>query len=197
MSSPHCFVLFPPSRCSLFRLHRLRILETPWLASSIILHAAYSTKSIMFTTSPLTPTSPASSSYDSHSPSSAVGHNLNGYDQTSTLMAQQRDGYSSSLPPGVSIRTVDTKQLSWWRAGVRNVLMRSLVHESRILGAMQVRRTYSSMAMYPPYFFQQEKFRTPLLDKYFLYTSSLGTHTFFMTILPCLFFFGHTDTARG
>ena len=45
--------------------------------------------------------------------------------------------------------------------------------------------------------FQQEKFRTPLLDKYFLYTSSLGTHTFFMTILPCLFFFGHTDTARG
>ena len=45
--------------------------------------------------------------------------------------------------------------------------------------------------------FRQEKFRTPVLDKYFLYTSSLGTHTFFMTVLPCLFFFGHTDTARG
>lgn len=45
--------------------------------------------------------------------------------------------------------------------------------------------------------FQKEKFRTRLLDKYFLYTSSLGTHTFFMTVLPCLFFFGHTDTARG
>ncbi len=167
------------------------------LASSIILHTAYSTKSMMFTTSPLTPTSPASSSYDSHSPSFDVRRNLNGYDQTSALIAQQRGGYSFSHPPSVSRRAADTKQLSWWRAGVRNVLMKSLVHESRILGAMQVRRTHSLNGKVPTILFRQEKCRTPLLDKYFLYTSSLGTHMFFMTVLPCLFFFGHTDAARG
>lgn len=156
MSSSHALFCFRPSGCSHFRFRRLWILETPSLALFIILHTAYSTNSMMFTTSPLTPTSQASSSYDPHSPSSDVGHNLDGYDQTSALIAQQRDGYSSSLPPGVSTRTVDTKQLSWWRAGVRNVLMRSLVHESRILGAMQVRRTHFPMAMYPPYFFNRK-----------------------------------------
>ena len=43
----------------------------------------------------------------------------------------------------------------------------------------------------------QEKIRTPWLDAYFVYTSTLGTHTFFMIILPALFFFGYDELGRG
>ncbi|KAF7338800.1 Sphingosine-1-phosphate phosphatase [Mycena sanguinolenta] len=39
--------------------------------------------------------------------------------------------------------------------------------------------------------------RTPFLDNYFVYTSALGTHTFFMTFLPMLFFFGYPELGRG
>jgi hypothetical protein len=123
-----------------------------WLTTFAGSRAAQPTKSIstMFTTSPLTPASPAWSSYDSHSPSFDGGDNLNEYNQKTALIARQRDGYSFSHSPSVSIRSSDTKQLSWWRAGVRNALMKSLVHESRILGTMQVRRTHSLMANCPP-----------------------------------------------
>lgn len=43
----------------------------------------------------------------------------------------------------------------------------------------------------------QKRIRTPWLDTYFVYTSSLGTHTFFMTLLPALYFFGYPETGRG
>ncbi|KAF9064016.1 phosphatidic acid phosphatase type 2/haloperoxidase, partial [Rhodocollybia butyracea] len=36
----------------------------------------------------------------------------------------------------------------------------------------------------------QRRWRSPFWDKYFVYTSSLGTHTFFMILLPAVFFFG-------
>ncbi|KAF5389763.1 hypothetical protein D9757_005973 [Collybiopsis confluens] len=36
----------------------------------------------------------------------------------------------------------------------------------------------------------QKRFRSPWWDKYFVYTSALGTHTFFIILLPALFFFG-------
>ncbi|KAJ6627628.1 hypothetical protein B0H10DRAFT_2210141 [Mycena sp. CBHHK59/15] len=39
--------------------------------------------------------------------------------------------------------------------------------------------------------------RTPWLDSYFVHTSALGTHTFFMTFLPMLFFFGYDEMGRG
>lgn len=39
--------------------------------------------------------------------------------------------------------------------------------------------------------------RTPWLDAYFVYTSSLGTHTFFMTALPIFFYFGRPDIGRA
>ncbi|KAF7348655.1 Sphingosine-1-phosphate phosphatase [Mycena venus] len=39
--------------------------------------------------------------------------------------------------------------------------------------------------------------RTPFLDSYFVYSSALGTHTFFMTFLPMLFFFGYPELGRG
>ena len=39
--------------------------------------------------------------------------------------------------------------------------------------------------------------RTPALDIYFVQTSLLGTHTFFMTFIPMWFWFGHGDVGRG
>ncbi|KAH9028198.1 hypothetical protein EDB85DRAFT_1618395 [Lactarius pseudohatsudake] len=38
--------------------------------------------------------------------------------------------------------------------------------------------------------------RTPWLDTYFLHTSMLGTHTFFLVFLPAFFFFEHDDLGR-
>ncbi|KAJ3738300.1 PAP2 superfamily-domain-containing protein [Lentinula raphanica] len=43
----------------------------------------------------------------------------------------------------------------------------------------------------------QKRFRTPFWDRYFVYTSSLGTHTFFMILLPAMFFFGARDVGMG
>ncbi len=39
--------------------------------------------------------------------------------------------------------------------------------------------------------------RHPVLDAYFVYTSSLGTHTFFMIMLPLFFFFGAPHFGDG
>ncbi|KAF9446990.1 hypothetical protein P691DRAFT_707521 [Macrolepiota fuliginosa MF-IS2] len=69
--------------------------------------------------------------------------------------------------------------LPWWRAAVRRSLVKTVRWESRVIAKMQ------------------EKIRTPWLDAYFVYTSSLGTHTFFMTALPACFFFGYEDLGRG
>ncbi|TCD68717.1 hypothetical protein EIP91_010001 [Steccherinum ochraceum] len=78
------------------------------------------------------------------------------------------------LPDEVYSRT-----LSWWRAWVRQRIVQNVEWESKVLGRMQ------------------ELIRTPFLDAYFVYTSSLGTHTFFMTVLPAFFFFGHEDVGHG
>ncbi|KAI5842937.1 sphingoid base-phosphate phosphatase [Morchella snyderi] len=43
----------------------------------------------------------------------------------------------------------------------------------------------------------QEHCRTPFLDSYFALTANLGTHTFFMIMLPVLFWFGYTTLGRG
>jgi len=94
-----------------------------------------------------TPEIPNCSSYDSYSASFDRGHNLNGYDQKTALTGQQRVGSESfSDTPGAPSRSVDGRQLSWWRGGVRKVLMNGLVHESKLLGAMQVRRIQSPAA---------------------------------------------------
>jgi len=39
--------------------------------------------------------------------------------------------------------------------------------------------------------------RSPALDSYFAITANLGTHTFFMIVLPILFWCGHTSLGRG
>ncbi|KAJ7072297.1 sphingosine-1-phosphate phosphatase [Mycena amicta] len=66
-----------------------------------------------------------------------------------------------------------------WRAAVRRKLVRSIRAESVLVARLQ------------------DAIRTPLLDKYFVYTSAMGSHTFFMLFLPMLFFFGHEKLGRG
>jgi len=46
-------------------------------------------------------------------------------------------------------------------------------------------------------FVSQARVRSPWLDAYFLQTSMLGTHTFFLVFLPAFFFFGYDDLGRG
>ncbi|KAF2703213.1 sphingosine-1-phosphate phosphohydrolase-like protein [Pleomassaria siparia CBS 279.74] len=43
----------------------------------------------------------------------------------------------------------------------------------------------------------QNKLRTPALDSYFAFTANLGTHTFFMVMLPILFWCGYTNVGRA
>lgn len=43
----------------------------------------------------------------------------------------------------------------------------------------------------------QDLVRTPALDSYFAFTANLGTHTFFMIILPILAWCGYTDLCRA
>ncbi|KAH8101950.1 hypothetical protein BXZ70DRAFT_932625 [Cristinia sonorae] len=74
---------------------------------------------------------------------------------------------------------VYAKNLGPWRAGFRQWVVRSVQWESNVLGRMQ------------------QLIRTPFLDAYFVYTSSLGTHTFFMTVLPAFYFFGYDAFGRG
>ena len=85
----------------------------------------------------------------------------------------------SSGAAGTAPDEVYAKVLAPWRAAIRRSVMWILHNESAILAKMQAR------------------IRTPFWDKYFVYTSSLGTHTFFMVALPMLFFFGFAGTARG
>ncbi|KAG6907686.1 hypothetical protein DXG01_007789 [Tephrocybe rancida] len=99
----------------------------------------------------------------------------------------KRNGYPASLrnldekdpTPGRLPMDVYDVTLPWWRAGIRRKLVTSVQWESEIIAKLQ------------------NLIRTPWLDAYFVYTSSLGTHTFFMTVLPALFFFGHSEMGRG
>lgn len=43
----------------------------------------------------------------------------------------------------------------------------------------------------------QDKMRSPVLDSYFAITANLGTHVFYMIMLPILFWCGHTSLGRG
>ncbi|OSD02614.1 PAP2-domain-containing protein [Trametes coccinea BRFM310] len=83
-------------------------------------------------------------------------------------------GAAGRLPDDVYDRT-----LSWWRAGVRRAIVRCVERETQWLAAMQSR------------------VRRPILDRYFVYTSTLGTHTFFMVMLPLFHFFGAQEFGRG
>lgn len=88
-------------------------------------------------------------------------------------------GSSGSDTPGQFPRDVYDAVLPPWRSAIRSVILKAVKIESPFLARMQ------------------NRLRNPWLDVYFLYTSSLGTHTFFMIALPILFFFGYHELGRG
>ncbi|KAF9237778.1 PAP2 superfamily-domain-containing protein [Melanogaster broomeanus] len=81
--------------------------------------------------------------------------------------------------PGQLPEEIYNSTLPWWRAAIRARVLKAVRRESLILARMQ------------------GHLRSSWLDNYFLYTSSLGTHAFFMIALPLLFFFGYGEIGRG
>ncbi|KAG7447260.1 uncharacterized protein BT62DRAFT_1075337 [Guyanagaster necrorhizus] len=71
------------------------------------------------------------------------------------------------------------KALAPWRYAVRTKLVGRVKAESKAVAYLQ--RTM----------------RTSWLDIYFVYSSYLGTDTFFLIVLPPFFFFGYDDFGRG
>lgn len=98
-------------------------------------------------------------------------------------MASREDFYMRKTiqqdDPGCRPMDVYDATLPPWRAAVRRKLLATIRNESVLLAKMQ------------------DAIRTPWLDAYFVHSSALGTHTFFMTFLPMLFFFGYDELGRG
>ncbi|KAH9025948.1 hypothetical protein EDB85DRAFT_2149400 [Lactarius pseudohatsudake] len=86
---------------------------------------------------------------------------------------------NTSVAAGRLPEEIYTSTLPSWRAAVRRQCLAVVERESEIIAQWQSR------------------VRTPWLDTYFLHTSMLGTHTFFLVFLPAFFFFGHDDLGRG
>ncbi|KAI0654867.1 PAP2-domain-containing protein [Cubamyces menziesii] len=99
-----------------------------------------------------------------------------------TMLVGEGEADPSRVLVGAAGRLSDEvyeRTLNWWRAGVRRIIVRCVERETRWLAAMQ------------------NRVRTPVLDKYFVYTSTLGTHTFFLVMLPLFHFFGAAEFGRG
>lgn len=117
------------------------------------------------------------------------------------LILNEKDGVlydfdSRPSTPGLGPRDA-YDSLSWWRAALRNRLLVDMEWQSTAIANMQVRGRPVLRLKFPVDLSTQARIRTPLLDRYFVYTSSLGTHTFFMTFLPMCFFFGFDQFGRG
>ncbi|KAE9407611.1 hypothetical protein BT96DRAFT_809540 [Gymnopus androsaceus JB14] len=70
-------------------------------------------------------------------------------------------------------------RISPFRSSIRSFLLPLITWESHLIASLQ------------------RRLRSPFLDAYFVYTSSLGTHTFFMILLPAMFFFGFKEVGMG
>ncbi|KAJ7595976.1 sphingosine-1-phosphate phosphatase [Mycena floridula] len=112
--------------------------------------------------------------------SSSPAPKISGTNGSVYLTKASTDGFlkPTSDPKRRGADVYDTL-LPWWRASVRRSLVKNLSWESRVIARMQ------------------DRIRTPALDAYFVYTSSLGTHTFFMIFLPAIFFFGWHEFGHG
>ena len=89
------------------------------------------------------------------------------------------DFFFSALMNTLLTRWADKRRLPQWRYSLRQ----------RLLPLVRVETPYLA--------WMQDRMRSPALDSYFAITANLGTHTFFMTALPILFWCGHTSLGRG
>lgn len=79
----------------------------------------------------------------------------------------------------ILISSSDKSKLPSWRYYARQFLIPFLRWETQYLAVIQ------------------KRIRSPTLDSYFSITANLGTHNFFMVVLPILFWCGHTAIGRG
>ncbi|CAE6527519.1 unnamed protein product [Rhizoctonia solani] len=128
--------------------------------------------------------SPLSSAYNSDSESPNVSNtkehtslNVNEKYALGSQIVAQVDSLDDA--PGTLPDECYDAAMAPWRAAIRRRLVKNLKYESQWIGSMQ------------------RKIRRPFLDTYFVYTSSLGTHTFFMIVLPTFFFFGYPMAGFG
>lgn len=87
--------------------------------------------------------------------------------------------HSNRPPNSCTDLEADKNKLPRWRYIPRQRLIPLIRWETPYLAAMQSRM------------------RSPALDSYFSITANLGTHTFFMIVLPILFWCGYTSLGRG
>lgn len=118
--------------------------------------------------------------------------------ESPVLSTHRNNGSASDGTPGLQHGDAYDRVLPWWRARIRRKLVESIEVESNIIAMLQVCQKncvilFSKVLI----FLCKSKIRAPWLDAYFVYTSSLGTHTFFMIILPAFFFFGYGELGRG
>ncbi|KAF9527614.1 PAP2 superfamily-domain-containing protein [Crepidotus variabilis] len=139
-------------------------------------------KSVQFSISG--PPSEASSRSQSPAPSESAhsngySHHTHGTIHDLLNKKSRLDALERIATPGRQGQDVYDRTLPRWRSAIRRTLVASIEVESKLIAKMQ------------------DTIRTPWLDAYFVYTSSLGTHTFFMILLPAFFFFGYGDLGRG
>ncbi|RKF59223.1 Dihydrosphingosine 1-phosphate phosphatase [Erysiphe neolycopersici] len=85
----------------------------------------------------------------------------------------------SAIEAGLHSTEHYKRTLTPWRFRLRQLVIPWIQRETPYLARMQ------------------NKMRVPVLDSYFAVTANLGTHTFFMLLLPILFWCGYTSLGRG
>ncbi|PBK92539.1 acid phosphatase/Vanadium-dependent haloperoxidase [Armillaria gallica] len=93
--------------------------------------------------------------------------------------AVEADGHATQVDISPLKDKDYAKALAPWRYAIRTKLVERVKSESEAVAYLQ--RTI----------------RTPWLDTYFVYSSYLGTDSFFLVVLPAFFFFGYDDFGRG
>ncbi|ORY19008.1 phosphatidic acid phosphatase type 2/haloperoxidase [Clohesyomyces aquaticus] len=94
-------------------------------------------------------------------------------------MCALHDSSEPRLDAGMKHHDHYARRLPPWRNALRNRLIPIVRSETPYLALLQ------------------DQLRTPALDSYFAFTANLGTHTFFMVMLPILFWNGYTSMGRA
>lgn len=101
---------------------------------------------------------------------------------SSRALSKENDFYKihvNSIDAGLRPSTYYHQLLPPWRFWLRQKILSQIQLETPYLARMQSRM------------------RSSAIDSYFAITANLGTHTFFMVILPILFWCGYTSLGRG
>jgi hypothetical protein len=111
--------------------------------------------------------------------------------------------HTASVDAGRLLEEVYANTLPWWREALRRKCVGVVEWESEVIATWQVRPSSRGQtrggrnSSFVVVVFLQARVRSPWLDTYFLQTSMLGTHTFFLVFLPLFWFFGYDELGRG